>query len=65
MKLITIFICDDLLGNDVDNQCVCRGHIEAPWFSNDLDASVSRKILIKGWVNYCCDLERKSESVHR
>lgn len=62
LKPITIrdrlLVHDDLLGNDVDNQCISRGHIKAPWLSNDLNSSVSREILFQGWVDYSCNLAR-------
>lgn len=54
-----LFIHDDLLGNDVDHQCVSRGHVIASWLSDDLHTSVSREILVQGWVDDSCDLERR------
>lgn len=55
-----LVVHDDLFGNDVDNQCVSRCHIKAPWLRNNLNTSVSRKILVQGRVDYCCDLQVKN-----
>lgn len=51
-----VLIHDDLLRNDVDNQCVGRGHVEAPWLSNDLNIGVSREILIQGGIDNSANL---------
>lgn len=57
-----LLIHDDFLGNDVHNQCVSRGHIEAPRLGNYVNTTVNRKILIQGWVDYSCDLREVSTS---
>lgn len=54
-----LLIHDDLLGNDVYNQCVSRSHIKAPWLSDDLNSSVNREILFQSWVDYSSYLQRK------
>lgn len=62
MKAVTVrgrfLVHDDLLGDDVDNQCVSRSHIKSSWLRNDLNASVSGEILIQGWADDCSDLAR-------
>lgn len=54
-----VVVDDDLLGDDVDNQCVGRCHVEAAWLSDDANTSIYGEILVQGQVDDGCDLERK------
>lgn len=64
-KLITVrvLVHDDFLGNDVDNKCVGRSHIKAPWFSNDPDTSVDGEILVQGQVDDSRDLGSRANKL--
>lgn len=58
-----LLLHDDLFGNDVDRQRVCRRHVIAARFSNYPHARVSREVFIQCRVNHSSDLSTKNKQV--
>lgn len=60
-----LLLHDDLFGNDVDCQRVCRRHIIAARFGNYPHARVSREVFIQCRVNHSSDLPNKNKQTNK